>query len=1080
MKYYVIPASNRSVNRNEAGAPSPAEIVHDSIQEALFARRVVLREGGARFESDQIILLDGDHFMETGVTLKYEDSGRPDRPLVIKAQTPGQVRLLGGQRLSSFVAVPDEAVLSRLPDESRSHVVQFDLRGVGITEWGGLQHRGRATGTVLAPVELFFNRRPMTVARWPNATVFPNTGYLPVTGTDGDWIETNDDRMKRWKTADDIYLQGFLKYDWLTTFQQISELDPARNRFKLAEPSSGPSAPAHRGRFFYRHILEELDQPGEYYVDYKTGLLYFWPPEPVSTAEIFVSTITDPIMAFHDVANVQVEGLIFEYTRGHAIEILGGSSIVLAGCTLQNIGKEAVHIEAGQKHEVISCDISQTGECGIYICAGDRQKLTPCLHRIHNCHIHHIAREGWTYFGAVAIWNSCGVTVTHNRLHDHRHALLFFRGNEHYIAFNEFYNATLESDDAGCAIIGRNFTYQGNRFHYNWFHHNGDSGRSLMGTYGVMLDDCAGGVEFVGNVFCHVDRAIFAGGGINTRVMNNLFVHCSPAVWYDERGASLRADSGDQMVHGFMKERFYEVGANQPAYTSRYPNLEMIHDILQRGVGFLAKGGGVFRNVILQSEGSWIHTHWTTFPDYFEFHDNLIGEDPGVEDGEFGRPRLHGDSPVLKKINFQSIPQDQIGLCHDPYRPCVEDVWTAIHLVRPMSGDGRPGLAELVLRNRGDVLVEGIEHIEIKINRHGPGQGSVAVPYRVCPGEEKRFAFEFALPGERVKECFDLFLFSRGERIRPAWISVPIEYDLTCRLEAIQPLSFSKKINPGRFRLNVLNVSKKHQAKTIRVNLDPDRAASLTGSGEFPLELAPQQQVSVDFELDLNSQYQEPISRLAISAVGEGVRPAIHRTIVEYPLMDLGKEVDVHQLGAIMNGFPKFPVRQKAARSSGGHIADIKMAVADCCLAVWMDVKDLNMDITDLIWTGSSIEIYGASPDRERLQGAFDLIPIGQVFLVPEWAGKPARGFLIYENKPVLAPDIHVTSELTSEGYILQALIPRKFMGVNEETDKFLFEVQVQTGMNEAKIQKRSNLFGSAVAYQDSSHYAMASIISST
>jgi len=32
-------------------------------------------------------------------------------------------------------------------------------------------------------------------------------------------------------------------------------------------------------RFYFLNVLEELDQPGEWFLDTASGVLYFWPPE---------------------------------------------------------------------------------------------------------------------------------------------------------------------------------------------------------------------------------------------------------------------------------------------------------------------------------------------------------------------------------------------------------------------------------------------------------------------------------------------------------------------------------------------------------------------------------------------------------------------------------------------------------------------------------------------------------------------------------------------------------------------------------------------------------------------------------
>ena len=39
-------------------------------------------------------------------------------------------------------------------------------------------------------------------------------------------------------------------------------------------------------RYYFLNILEELDSPGEWYLDESAGKIYFWPPEQIEGSEI--------------------------------------------------------------------------------------------------------------------------------------------------------------------------------------------------------------------------------------------------------------------------------------------------------------------------------------------------------------------------------------------------------------------------------------------------------------------------------------------------------------------------------------------------------------------------------------------------------------------------------------------------------------------------------------------------------------------------------------------------------------------------------------------------------------------------
>ena len=64
-------------------------------------------------------------------------------------------------RFAVWPRVRDSAALVRLVPAAREMVVQADLAMLGIRDFGGIAPNGRRA-------EVFFNDRPLTLARWPN------------------------------------------------------------------------------------------------------------------------------------------------------------------------------------------------------------------------------------------------------------------------------------------------------------------------------------------------------------------------------------------------------------------------------------------------------------------------------------------------------------------------------------------------------------------------------------------------------------------------------------------------------------------------------------------------------------------------------------------------------------------------------------------------------------------------------------------------------------------------------------------------------------------------------------------------
>jgi len=603
-------------------------------------------------------------------TLATEDSGTADAPVVYRARAGEEARLVGGMPVAGFVPVTDPAVPARLDPAARGQVLQADLKAQGITDFGALHSRGFGRSRTPAHLELFFGGTVMILARWPNDDFSTIAGFPGAAGNDGhgtdigkleDGYFYEGDRPARWRQTGDIWAHGYWAYDWANTYERIASIDPKARLIKT-EPPMGIYGFIKGQRVYYLNILEELDQPGEYFLDRGTGTLYFWPPAPLNGQEIYVSLLEKPLVAMQDVSHVTLRGLTFEYARGTAVTVNGGEGVTVGGCTLRNLGNYAVIVEGGKGHRVVGCDIYGTGDGGIILSGGDRNTLTPAGHEAVNNHLHHIA--GWSkcYQPAVMLYG-VGNRVAHNLIHDHPHCAVLIHGNDHVIEYNDIHHVALETGDVGAFYLGRDWTQQGNIVRYNYFHETGGVG---MGSMAVYLDDCTSGVTIFGNVFYRTKWAAFIGGGRDNIVENNIFVECTPAVHVDGRGLD-KNPTWHNMVYDYMKKRLAEMKPHEPPYSTRYPKLAELDRYYARPEqdGIPPEGNVIVHNIFVGGQAFEITWHATA--EKQTINENVLDVDPHFVDAARQNFQLQDDSPAFQ-IGFRRIPVEEIGLQRDAYR----------------------------------------------------------------------------------------------------------------------------------------------------------------------------------------------------------------------------------------------------------------------------------------------------------------------------------------------------------------------------------------------------------------------------
>ncbi len=658
MNLYVSPQGNDSwsgrlsaPNRQRTDGPFA------TLERARDAIRQMKREGKLPKGGVTVHLRGGTYSLNQTFTLSAEDSGTVESPIVYSAYRNEKVRLVGGRAVGDGRRVTDPAILEKLPPEVREKARCYDLRAQGIRDFGQMRRRGFGlSATIPAGLELFYAGKPMPLAQ------YPNEGWLRITATpagqQGGRFTCDDPRLKRWAQARDVWVHGYWTWDWADSYEKVVSVDPDKGEIITAEPH-GVYGYTVGKRFRVLNLLEELDAPGEWYLDRDTGMLYFYPPDEGS-GELMVSVLETPLVALNGVSHVKIQGVIFEVCRGVGVEVQGGARVTIAGCTFRNIGTVGVVINGGAEHKVVSCDFMDLGDGGIQVSGGDRNTLTPCKHEVLNCLFTRFNRWSRTYRPAVLV-GGVGVRVAHNLMYDSPHTAILLGGNDHLIEFNEIHHVCTETGGAGAFYMGRDLTQRGTVIRHNYFH---DIGRKLQGegfldVMAVYLDDCTCGITVFGNLFYRAGRAAMIGGGRDNTVENNIFVECEPSVHVDARGmgwASFWFDGRDST----LMDRLKAVPYQQPPWSERYPELvNILND-----EPAVPKGNKIARNISVG--GRWIDLYDNLNDRIVTIRDNITEGNAGVEVTPNGI-RLRKDSPAFK-LGFQPIPFEKIGLYQDQYR----------------------------------------------------------------------------------------------------------------------------------------------------------------------------------------------------------------------------------------------------------------------------------------------------------------------------------------------------------------------------------------------------------------------------
>ena len=417
-------------------------------------------------EPVEILFAAGTYTLESSLELRPEDSGTEKFPITWKAASGAKVVWSGG------LAIPQKWI------KGGDGVWQVDLKGIGPDAWNFRQ--------------LFVNEKRAIRARFPNADA-PNP-FLYATGGDTDHVIIAPALVKEaWGRARDAQINIVPQWRFFNQWNTVTKVDPKTGRIDIAD--SERHAKIIPGNWFWiEGVREELDQPGEWFLDRQTRRLHYMPAPGVdpNTLNIGAPVLNRLVNAKGDVnagthvQHVHFAGIEFrhtEFTLGHiearvhtdtAVMFENTLDCSVRHCHFENIGGYALwlHLDSRRnkfdrntvRHSggggvlMTGARLSYMDDTKIYTPGEAAAKVAPILNEITRNTVEHCGKIRY-YGGGVHLDSrpahmsmEPGNLIAHNTFNDlSRNGVFAFRNQGGCVVeYNHIHNAMQTTIDGAC------------------------------------------------------------------------------------------------------------------------------------------------------------------------------------------------------------------------------------------------------------------------------------------------------------------------------------------------------------------------------------------------------------------------------------------------------------------------------------------------------------------------------------------------------------------------------------------------------------------------------------------------------
>lgn len=492
----------------------------------LAAAQKAVRRLSASGVSCTVILRGGNYRISEPLLFSTEDSGEENASVVWKGYENETPVIKGSAVLNIEDARPvtDTEILERIHPNAKGRILEIDLAASGI-----------AKEDIFDPAVNTFNNQDMLscgeynslyidgveqeLAHWPNGNRYadftewvdadlkrwpesweeetnsPNPESGGTTPKTFRYKESDTD-PSRWTEVENWWVTAYAGADFSRLRMSAASVNPENNTVTLKNNVLKQEA---WGYFFSKrwqawNLLEEIDIPGEFYIDRENMRLYFYPPEDAEDGKFELSLLGKPLVKLRDVRNISFQNMEFTQTRHHAVEMIDVKNIDFDGCRFRYVSGDGI-FATGSKWAVTQSDWDGTktghwqqsmldgsyhvdikdsefymiGGAAVDISGGNVDTLTPSGNVIEN-NVFYKASQRRSWLADTVTLRGVGTTVKNNEFGATPGQVMRLWGNDHLIEYNEIYDVMQEVTDAGAIYRGGNEIGRGDLIQYNYFH----------------------------------------------------------------------------------------------------------------------------------------------------------------------------------------------------------------------------------------------------------------------------------------------------------------------------------------------------------------------------------------------------------------------------------------------------------------------------------------------------------------------------------------------------------------------------------------------------------------------------------